>query len=311
MSKYYNEETKERFLNFIDKSKYPPRWWELLFERTKVTEELKQRDLYDFSTQELMGFYKCLNIADLSSLFIYNNNVTKYENWAFQQNLIADNQVHGTEITIETLNECVSKDRLRKSIITYDQLKSIRFLNAQDAFLIWCLFEGIKGKNYEDILNLKLKDINVQEKTVKLHSGRTIKVSEDFIYIAIAADAQDEYNELSTTGHVKKLQPSEKIFKEKVNGRGVDVPRAIYANINRTIRRMNGMNSEQRAKDLTDSGLIYYLNKRADEYNMSTIQMMYDELTNHSGKCIDIIEKYNFNMRVIKKWTLLYGDFLH
>lgn len=312
-NKYYNQDIKDRFLEHIDLAKYPPRWFERVFEKSILLETEKQRDLYDFSTTELLEFYKWMDIGNIASLVVLNANLGVYTEWALSENLIADNQTHPREITVELLNTCVSKARINNSILPFETLKHIRFANAQDGFVLWCLFEGIKGKEFEDILNIELGDIDVQNKTVKLHSGRTIKVSDEFIYMAIRADAEDEYIGLSNESQsvTFKLIPSDKIFKQKHQSRGVDLRRAVYSTVSRSTRCIPGLNSEQNAKSIRDSGLIHYLNERAKSLGMSTAKMLYDELENHSGVCQDIIDKYTFNMNTLKRWVIMYEDYLH
>lgn len=312
-NKYYNQEIKERFLNHIDLSKYPPRWFERVFEKAIVLETEKQRDLYDFSTLELLEFYKWIDTGNIASLVVLNSNLGVYTEWALSENLIADNQTHPREITVELLNTCISKARVDNSILTKEALKNVKFVNAQDGFVLWCLFEGIKGKEFEEILNIELGDIDVQNKTIKLHSGRVMKISEEFIDMAIRADIEDEYIGLANNSKeiVFKLIPSDKIFKQKHQSRGIDLRRAVYSTVSRCTRNIEGLNPEQNAKSIRDSGLIHYLNDRADSLGMPTVQMLYDELGNHSGVCKDIIEKYTFNMNVLKRWIIMYEDYLH
>ena len=242
-----------------------------------------------------------------------NSNLGVYTEWALSENLIADNQTHPREITIELLNTCINKARINNSILTKEALKSIRFVNAQDGFVIWCLFEGIKGKEFEEILNIELGDIDVQNKTIKLHSGRVMKVSDEFIDMAIRADIEDEYIGLASTNKeiIFKLIPSDKIFKQKHQSRGIDLRRAVYSTVSRCTRNIKGLNPEQNAKSIRDSGLIYYLNDRASSLGISTVKMLYDELENHSGICRDIIEKYTFNMNILKRWIIMYEDYLY
>ena len=61
----YNESIKKRFLNSIDLEKYPPNWWDRVFDKSYIFEELYHRDLYDFST---------LNLFELFNFFFFLNN---------------------------------------------------------------------------------------------------------------------------------------------------------------------------------------------------------------------------------------------
>ena len=52
--------------------------------------------------------------------------------------------------------------------------------NAQDKFIIYALFSGIRGNRYSDLVNLKTKDINFDTKEIKLPSGKVI-IMDDYL----------------------------------------------------------------------------------------------------------------------------------
>ena len=59
------------------------------------------------------------------------------------------------------------------------------------------------------------------------------------------------------------------------------------------------------AKSIRDSGLIYYLNKRAEKLDVPVSELVYN-LDNWQ----DLIDKYQFNPDARKRWLLQYKDFL-
>ena len=301
----YNESIKKRFLNSIDLEKYPPNWWDRVFDKSYIFEELYHRDLYDFSTSNLLEFFKYLDFANINSLVVYKANLIKYVEWAISENLVADNQIHLNELTMELLTGCISKARVDNAIISYDKLREMHFVNAQDAFVFWCLFEGIKGKDFEEIINLKIDDIDKKNHTVKLSDNRVITVSEYFISACENAWREDEYIALKGEKTIKLIQ-SLYIFKEKSNSRGIDKRRSVYNTIIRNIHYFSELANDVTAKSIRDSGLIYYLNKRADEYGMTVDELFYD-----MSKCGDIIDKYHFNTFTRKRWMMMYHDYLH
>jgi len=302
---FYNAEIKERFMDNVDLNKYPPRWWERVFEKSRVFEELYQRDLYDFSTSNIIDFFKFLDLANINNIIVYKLNLARYAEWAVSENLVADNQIHFNELSIEILDGCISKARIDNSILTYEKMRSIRFVNHQDAFVFWSIFEGIKGKDYEEIINLKLADINQVKGIVELCTGRSIKVSRAFIDECIYTDMEQEYITLKDADIVLPLLPSEYIFKEKRMSRGVDKARTVYNTIVRNIRYFPELANDVTARSIKDSGLIYYLNKRAEECECTVEDLLYNP-----KKCQDIIDKYNFNIMVRKKWMMMYKDYL-
>lgn len=202
----YNQEGKEIFLDSININKYPFRWWERLFEKTIELEEKNQKDLYNFTTPEILELYKFLDVKSLESLMIYNINLVKYGDWALMNNLSIDGQNHFSEIDNELLADCINPIGVNKSVITEEQLEDIlrQLDNAMDKYVFYALWEGIKGKEYSEILELRMVDINEATKEVSLSSGRIIKVSDRFIAIAKEADQQTTYISYSGDKIVKR-----------------------------------------------------------------------------------------------------------
>lgn len=313
MADFYQEvyapETKERFINSIELGKYPPRWWERVFEKSYIFESAKQKDLFAFTVPEILEFYKFLDIGTLNPLIIYNVNLTLYAQWALNENLISDGQNHFDVIDYELLSTCINKAKLSKSVLSYDDFMDLidhKILNAQDAFIFICLFEGIKGKDYKEIVEMKLSDIDMDNKCVQLSTGRNVIVTDKFIEIAIKADNQVEYVSTSNNNFIIKLVPSLRIYKEKSNSSNKDINRSVYAAIVRNIDTIKDLYNVITAKSIKDSGLIYYINKRADKLGISAEELMYS-IDNWQ----DIIDKYNFNTDSRRRWILQYTDYLH
>lgn len=305
----YNPETKERFLNSIQITKYPPRWWERVFEKSYMFENSKQKDLYAFTVPEILEFYKFLDIGTLNPLTVYNMNLVQYAQWALNENLITDGQNHFDVIDFELLSTCMNKAKLSKSILSYEDFIDLidrKILNPQDAFVFICLFEGIKGKDYEEIIEIKMTDIDQENKCVQLCTGRNVIITDKFIEIAQKADVQTQYISTSNPDFIRDLIPSMKIYKEKYNASTNKISRSVYNMIARNIATIHELYNVVTAKSIKDSGLIYYLNKRADKLGISTVELMYS-VENWQ----DIIDKYNFNIDARKRWILQYNDYLH
>lgn len=301
----YNIDIKKQFLNQIDIDKYPPRWWERIFEKSYEFEVRNNKDLYSFTANQIIEFYKFIDVKTYESLLVANINLIKYGNWALQNNLITDGQNHFNEITNETLASCINKVSIEKSIVTLEQLKEImeQLYNKQDWYIFYALFEGIKGKNFEDIINLKITDIT--DGYAHLPSGDTIPVSQDFINVAMEADKETFFYDASQ--RIKPLQRSDTIYKPKNNSRGMNLSKAIYAAIVRNIK-LAGASNYLSATSLHQSGLIHYLNKIAEEEEVSVERLLMDN--QYREKVTPILNKYHFNIGVRKRFILKYNDLL-
>lgn len=300
----YDQELKERFLDSIDLDKYPERWWERLFEKTRLFEKKYGKNLYAFTTSEILEFYKFLEVNSIESLMVYNTNLIRFGDWALSNNLIFDGQNHFAEIDLKVLNNCIAKGSLYMSILTYDQLVEAcnRLNNVQDRYIMYCLFEGIKGKDFTDISQLKLSDIDIKNKTATLPSGRTIQVPESFVYMCIEADKEVDY--IRTDGVVVALQPSDTIYKEKHNSRSMDVGRNIYSAICRNID-LAGLGKSISGNSIFQSGMIHYFNKEAKRLGITVKQLLDDPIARES-----IVNKFGFNINNKSRFLLKYEDFL-
>lgn len=308
-SEVYNRENKEWFLESIDLTQYPPRWWERVFEKSNMFEKIKDKDLYNFTTPDIIEFYKFLDIGTITPLIIYNTNLIRYAQWALNENLIVDGQNHFDELTSEILATCLNVTKTEQSILSYDTFVDLinrKIVNDQDKFIFFCLFEGIKGKNYQEIVDMKMSDIDENNLSVHLSSGRNVSVSPDFINICKKADKQTVYVGIVGNEIERNLVPGNNIVKEKSNSQGKNLNRTVYNTIVRNIAAVFELADVVTAKSIRDSGLIYYLNKRADKLGVSVSELMYD-LNNWQ----DLIDKYQFNPDTRKRWLLQYKDFLH
>ena len=309
----FNNEIKERFLNEIDINKYPPRWWERVFEKTEWFEEKYGKDLYSFTTNEIIEFYKFLSLNSLSSLNVYNSNLIRYGNWALLNNMIFDGQNHFTELDNELLNTCIDKASIEQSIISYEKLCELtnQFSYQRDKYIIYALFEGIKGKEYTEIINLTASNINTIEHTATLCSGRTIPISDRFVSICQLALKEDEYSIYDRRGYEKKyhlISYEDRIYKEFPNSRGIKTSQAVYRNIKRAIGYL-GLSKNITANSIMTSGMIYYFNKKAKELEINTIELL-NNLEYKNERDI-IFDKYNFNNQVKKRFMIQYEGFLN
>ena len=163
-------------------------------------------------------------------------------------------------------------------MLSLEDIKIIqsRVLNAADAFIIRAMFEGVEGKGYEEIYNLKISDIKGNE--LHLCTGKIKKVSEELIELAHEAYAAEYYYSYGESGRNFKYDVSENIIKPLYNTR-------FNTKLNRgrvmlnTIRRcLNHAGYEWvKGSNINDSGKIHYINSRCNELNIDARTFLYNE----------------------------------
>lgn len=213
----YNEERKKRYIKIKeDAVTLPYRSLELLFEKTEPFEEKNGRDVCEWTTQEIMEYYKYRDAYSLSSLVVCNSNLTQYTNWCLTETLVPDGQNHYQEIRPDMLESCVNKEFLSKLIISREDIVRIidELLNYTDRYMMLAFFEGICGIRYSEMVNATIDDIDGD--VISLCSGRVIPISDKLKEIAEFAVAEESYQTYGPSGKCIKysdLNPSGAIFK--------------------------------------------------------------------------------------------------
>ena len=221
----------------------------LLFRRIKGWEEEKEKDLYDWSVEEIIEYYKWLSTPSLESLMIMNNQYKLYAAYALVRGMIADNQNHYDEIDIETLNTCVNYGFINRRIISREKLLDILVSsdveNISDRVIALAIFEGIGGKNMEELTSLEPTDINKKTREVKLISGRKLKISEQLMMWCFeSAEEYDYYNSMSKIMNKSYLSSDTRVIKRLSNST-VDTVLQRHKTVNRRLDHL---------KDLTGCG---------------------------------------------------------
>lgn len=303
---YYNNEQKQRWLNHIDVSKYPQMYWERLFIKTKPYEEKIGKDLCNFNKVEIREMYLGINYMSFETLLVDNYNLQKYGVWAIQNALIDDGINHYGDFESEELIQCVNLRQIKNSIVTYDEVMSgiRKLVNAQDQFIILALFEGIRGKSFEDVRLLKIEDIHGCKAT--LPSGRTVKISKRLEEIAEAASKEYVYH---TADERDYNMIGDRILKVSLSTytRTAVAERSlqnIYKAFVRCVETM-GWSDQVSANSLYTSGVINAINQVAKENECTGKDVIWND-----GLFESIMKQYEFDKKLRKRFYLKYSDLL-
>ena len=306
----YNQDIKMRYIKEKEHSAtMPDGYLPRLFNKTEKFENKLNKDASCFTAYEIVDMYKTINTPSVETLNVLNNHLSMYTNWCLQQSLVPDCQNHYLELDTEILLKCINSYAFKSSIITretlYNWIDSL--VNPSDAFCLLALFEGIKGQEFCEIVNLKMSDFNGNK--VKLCTGREIEVSDKLIELAKDSDATLEYYSTTETqtkivpllddGYIVKGQPN---CLEDTND--FQKGRRIYRKVWRVVKLL-GVNKYMKPNSFVESGKIDYILNRVKEEDITPKQFLYD-----ADKCEEFKNKFditNFSDR--KKYYLKYKDF--
>ncbi|QNR65466.1 hypothetical protein IAQ67_16380 [Paenibacillus peoriae] len=218
----YNKDIKERFLSELRST--TKKNYELKLKRACKIEKRLGKDLYDFSLAEIEEVIYYLSPTKLNSAINYGSILRSYIDWACSHGLRKDKlnplaSIGGSKyfekfVPQQTL---IRDDALRLAL---SQIASDR-----DIAIIQGVFEGIMGRKYSELLNLKMKDIDIEHKIAHLKNmgaygdieERSIVISPFLVRALERANAETTYKSNLGAGSSKrdeaKLKESDYIIK--------------------------------------------------------------------------------------------------
>ena len=265
----YNEERKRRYIEIRESNvTLPFRALERMFDQTEQFEEKNGKDVCEWTTTEILDYYKYLDQYSLSSLVVINSNLNLYTNWCLTETLVPDGQNHFLEIRPNMLNSCVNKEYLNSLIITREDLiANIDTLpNYVDRYMLLAFYEGICGFMYKEMTNLRTGDIVGND--ANLCSGRVVQITDKLKEVIDYASKETQYQTYGRTGRVIKMsdeEPSDIIFKmtSKVKGGNRD-DELIVQIVNRRFdatKKYLGLPNKVTAKTITLSGKLDFIRR--------------------------------------------------
>lgn len=191
----YNEKIKELFLqNYTESSQVTYR---RIFQKSCSTEEMLGKDLYDFNLEEIEDVLYNLSPTTFHSSVTNGRIITAYISWAIEQGLRKNNinplKTYGSDYFRKFI------DPSAKIFFTDSEIMEIEDFcnNAQDAAMIRLLFEGVSGKMFWEIRNLKKEDVDFENKTLKLTNEngeiRILEISDRALSLVEKAMNQTKY----------------------------------------------------------------------------------------------------------------------
>lgn len=178
--KIFNPEFKEQYISQSD-NENSQNTIRYIFTKSYLTESILNKDLYDFSREEVGNVIRGSNPYDKYSAYNLGNILSGYIDFSIEKGMtIAENPLSGVQI--DWYEQFVNKkhDRFTKDDI-YDIVE--RLENVQDQAMIALAFEGASGKDQSELRNIQIKDVNELLNLVTLRDDgeeqpRIIRVSD-------------------------------------------------------------------------------------------------------------------------------------
>lgn len=298
----YNSNLKQRYFDESESRNLTLSQYKVQFERIASEEELLNKDMCEFTTKEILDYYKKMCTSSFDFLNCINSQFKLYAAWCQTQGLLSDNQNHYDEINRELLMSCINYGLSIAKIVTREQLLQIikEFKNPSDKFICLALYEGLFGKEFTELADLYLSDFDGN--MVTLSTGRVLEVSDELIkYAAEAANTYeyipyningkcDFYPCSQSDGHVVKVVITRNNFSDKVQGYTFSIKL-------KTLKRYYGYECIS-GNALKESGRIEMIQKICKDENIDpkTCLIRHPEIEYRYGKLnsrVAYIDKYS------------------
>lgn len=309
---YYNPENKERFLAQIDLNAYPPTYWERLFRSLAPFEEEKSKDIFDFNKVEILDTYTVMNYTVYETLMVANINLGNYTKWAISEGMVADGINHFIDLEPNDLIQCVNLKQLHQSIISRSEvLDSIRtVINQRDRFILLGLFEGIRGKNFDDLLLVKFSDVKGNQ--IHLPSGKILTISQDLVRIIENTYTETLYEATDGRKHElfgdrivrplnRNAQLEDHITKENLYR---VFHRLTHGKDSKGVPQLN-WSDQVSLNSIFVSGLIDMIKTIMKQESKTAEEVLFD-----SELFKEITYRYELNKQVRRRFLLKYGELL-
>lgn len=276
---------------------------DVILKETQADEEKYGKDLGEWTVAEILTYYKKRNTASLNSLCTLHSQLKAYAGWCLDNNLLPDNQNHYAEIDVDVLKTCVNVGLHQQGIITSKELSKIsnELLNARDQCLIYAFFEGIQGKQFGELIDLNINQLEGN----KLHlATRTIEVSDKFV--ELMKESSEEYDYYAYGETERKLPfhaDDPNVFKMTANSiqsTPIRKRQRLYTNLMR-IKGHTG-NPAINATSLMESGRIDMVKKLMGENPELDVEEVLQKYKT------EISNKYG-PIRAIKSYLNQYGRY--
>lgn len=306
---YYNKELKYRYIQEKEESlSVTSNYIDVQFRKAADAEYELDKDVSNWTTYEIIEYYKLLNVTSYESLLCLNSIFSQYTQFCLENSLVKDNQNHYLECSKEILSSCINKAILDKKLIDRETVLkwTDELPNPKDQFILLSLFEYGKSKDFKDIVSIKHIDLNEENNTLKL-TDRTVSISDKLINIIKDCKTEDTYYSISGKGvkkmplvdygYIVKSYPNQNMdLSEFQKGRN------IYIACQRIFDYL-GVGKYMSPNDLSESGKLYMLKEKAKENNITPMQYLYSE------DIKDVEKQYGFSM-VRSVYAKKYGEYL-
>ncbi|MCY7911199.1 hypothetical protein MOB65_20295 [Bacillus inaquosorum] len=264
---FYNEDLKEDFLKSKNYKKETEEAFRMLFNKTESMERSLDKDLSNFSRDELEELFRSLKAKTTRSMQTYISKINQYNNYSVEKGFAPTNKAKIYK-SISDIEQFLD-DSEENMIFDKDEIMEIAQYsdNSQDGVIPALLFDGLSYKDkYVELVDLHKDMIDMEDGLIHLPAReegeytipeRTIQMSDTTKSLVKKAILDKEY--VSVNGYSSrkyKLAESDYVLRGVRSNR----TKINWRNINQRILRLSEINDEEylTGRSISYSGQVYY-----------------------------------------------------
>ena len=242
------------------------------------------KDISEWTGNERLEFFKRLNTPSIVRLRNINSRINSYHRYVREKKGAKLSPLGDLDFPLETYESCIRKIESINRYVTRSKLLEVieeSFVNACDKFIFLGLFEGIKGKNFEDICWLDYKR-DFDFRNIKLKSGKIVRPSLELVnYMKQSADTYEYYAVSGKGERVFELIGEEShVIKDMYNASNPITSqqggRAIYRKIIRQLKAI-GYEKAWTANTIYESGMLHWVHTAAEKEKVPPEKILHSE----------------------------------
>ena len=287
----YNEQKKTRWMaEYLAVNACSRGRISSVFSASEQYEKDLNKDICDFTKEEIVHFFICMEAKSKESLSVTNTFLKNYRRWCDEHGYSSHDVNYFEHLTIEDFKHYISKDVLEHKFISKETLESYieQLLNPCDQLLLSLLYHGVKGKKLKEIIDLNVNQIQGNE--VHLSTGRVLSLPEEVIELIRKTNNTYEYYPFSETNTEPIELVGDKVFKDGLNA-STENQDYIYHRFSVKMSKFKKEfdNPELSINRIWKSGMLHALLEGARKNQMS-----FEEYS-VSADAKPILERYEFH----------------
>ena len=269
---YHNPQAKESFITLSKGRKMPYEYYyERIFDEAKLYEDEIGKDIYSWSIDDAVNYYKQKDFRNIQSLKNLNSVFKRYTEFCFNNNISRSIENCFATMPVDVMKSCLNSRAVKKIILEKEDVlnlcNSSACTNAYMKFLIYGSFQGVI---LSDLVQARPQDVSKMKHVFYGASGWDYVIDDIFLaYAEETAETKEYYTEKLTM----LFDDSEYIIKDKPKTRNFTTERRKMNMRNDWGRFFKKIGREDiHINSIIESGMVYYLKEHLEktEQNIDT-----------------------------------------